>query len=388
MNLSIKNRAAYGAGGIAFSIKDASFSTFVLLYYTQVLGLSGTVTGVILTLAVAWDAISDPIIGAYSDRFVSKWGRRLPIMAVSILPMAIGIIALFAPPTFISNDETYLAMWLLICAIWLRTSTTLFSVPHVAMAAEITQDYHERSQLFNARSGMMFLTAGLVPALSLTFLFADSDGVDGRFVTENYVIYGLISACIMMVFSLITVKGIWGFIDKGQLHIANRPNSSGLSGLVEDFLSTLQSSNFRNLLCYDFGAAIAYGIIFALNVIAYTYFWQIDTATLGVIMGAGVLFAIPASMLGQKKIGRLWPKHIVIRYTLVGALINTVWLFPLRMFDVLPENGHWLVTALLVFQFCLLMSFFLLRLVATYSLAADLTDEHELRTGSRQEGGI
>lgn len=388
MSLSIKHRAIYGAGGVAFSVKDASFSTFVLLYYTQVLGLSGTLTGIVLTIAVAWDAVSDPMIGMYSDRFSSRWGRRLPIMAASIIPMPLGLIALFVPPDMVVANSTYLAMWLLGSSIWLRTATTMFAIPHVAMVPEITKDYHERSQFFSARSGLMFLTAGLLPALSLYFLFGESGGVDGRFVVDNYVTYGFIAAIIVALFSIVTVGGIWSFINKETLQEYVSPSSGGLRGLANDFLSTFRSRNFRNLLCYDFGAAIAYGVIFALNVIAYTYFWEVGTATLGVIMGTGVLFAIPVSMLLQKRVGSLWPKHLLIRYTLIAAIINTVWLFPLRILDVLPENGHWLVTGLLILQFCFLMAFFLFRLVATYSLAADLTDEHELRTGVRQEGGI
>ncbi|NIB45027.1 sugar transporter [Pseudomaricurvus alkylphenolicus] len=388
MSLSVRKRAIFGAGGITFATKEAAFSTFVLLYYTQVLGLSGTVTGLMLTIGVAWDAISDPMVGMYSDRFSSRWGRRLPIMAVSVILMPLGLIGLFSPPDFVAANSTYLAIWLLGTSIWLRTAMTLFSIPQLAMVPEITQDYHDRSQLLNVRAGLMYLTGGFLPAISLYFLFSETDGVEGLFVAENYAHFGLMSALIVVVFSVITIRGIWGFIDKDKLQTTGAPHSSGMRGLIGDFFSTFHSANFRNLLCYDMSAAAAYGAIYAFNVIAYTYYWEVDSDTLGTVFGVGVLIGVPAGMYAQKFIGRLWPKHQVIRYTLIAAMINTVWLFPLRELDVLPENGHWLVVSLLALQFGGLKCFLMMRVVSTFSLAADLTDELELRTGTRQEGGI
>ncbi|NIB39012.1 sugar transporter [Pseudomaricurvus alkylphenolicus] len=384
----MKNRIVFGAGGIAFSTKETAFTTFVLIYYTQVLGLSGTLTGLMLTLGVVWDAISDPMIGVYSDRFSSRWGRRLPIMAFSILPMPLGFIALFMPPDIIVGDSVYLAIWLLGSSIWLRTAMTLFSIPQLAMVPEIARDYHERSQLLSVRTGLMYLAGGFLPSLSLYFLFRESSGGDGLFVAENYVNFGFAAAVFTVFFAAVSVTGTWGFIDKSKLQSVTVPNSAGLRGLFRDFFATLKCGNFRKLICYDVSAAAAYGVVYALNVISYTFYWEVDTDALGTIFGAGILLAVPVAMFSQKSIGRLWPKHQLIRYTLIGAMISTVWLFPLREFSVLPENGHWLVIALLVLQNAALNCFLMLRIVSTFSLAADLTDELELNTGNRQEGGI
>ena len=76
--LTLGERVAYGIGGAAFSIKEAAYAVFVLIFYTQVLGLDGALTGTILFLAVIFDAVTDPIIGAWSDRFKSRWGKRHP----------------------------------------------------------------------------------------------------------------------------------------------------------------------------------------------------------------------------------------------------------------------------------------------------------------------
>ena len=96
--VDLKARILYGSGGAVYAVKEAAYSMFVLMFYTQVLGLSGTITGVALSLALVWDAITDPLIGGWSDKLHSRFGRRHPFLALSILPLGLGFIGLFTPP--------------------------------------------------------------------------------------------------------------------------------------------------------------------------------------------------------------------------------------------------------------------------------------------------
>ena len=94
---NLRGRLVYGSGVVNYALKDAAFGVFVLFYYKQVLGLSGTLTGLAIALSVLWDAISDPLVGAWSDRLRSRWGRRHPLMVASVLPLALSFIGLFWP---------------------------------------------------------------------------------------------------------------------------------------------------------------------------------------------------------------------------------------------------------------------------------------------------
>ena len=60
----LRHRLVYSAGVVNYALKDAAFAALVLLYYKQVLGLSGTLTGLAFAISVIWDAISDPLVGA------------------------------------------------------------------------------------------------------------------------------------------------------------------------------------------------------------------------------------------------------------------------------------------------------------------------------------
>jgi len=69
-------------------------------------------------------------------------------------------------------------------------------------------------------------------------------------------------------------------------------------------------------------------------------------------------------------------------------LIDISWMYPLRMLDMIPENGHISIFVMLMIQNFLFMYFFILRILAASSIIADLTDEHEAVSGKRQEGGF
>ena len=92
---SLRRRLLYSSGVVNYALKDAAFGVFVLFYYKQVLGLSGTLTGAAIALSVVWDAISDPLVGAWSDKLRSRWGRRHPFMFASVIPLALSFVAIF-----------------------------------------------------------------------------------------------------------------------------------------------------------------------------------------------------------------------------------------------------------------------------------------------------
>ena len=95
--INTQTRIFYGVGGGVYAIKESAYAIFILLFYTQVLGLSGAVTGAIIAASLLWDGISDPLIGSWSDRLRSRYGRRHPFRVYSTLPLALGFIGLFSP---------------------------------------------------------------------------------------------------------------------------------------------------------------------------------------------------------------------------------------------------------------------------------------------------
>eukprot|EP01068_Selenidium_serpulae_P006878 Selendium_serpulae@DN4543_c1_g1_i2.p4 len=93
--VSLKTRICFGVGAIAEGVKNTGFNAFLLFYYNQVLGLSGTACGVAILFALLVDALTDPLVGELSDRCHSPLGRRHPFMYAATVPMPLSFMALF-----------------------------------------------------------------------------------------------------------------------------------------------------------------------------------------------------------------------------------------------------------------------------------------------------
>ncbi|MDA1075193.1 MAG: MFS transporter [Proteobacteria bacterium] len=147
--MPLPTKINFGLGSVAEGVKNATFSTFLLFFYTQVAGLSGSLAGTAIALALVVDAITDPLIGNISDNFRSKWGRRHPFMYIAPLPMALCFILLFQPPD--TTAQTPLFLWMLTFAIGVRTAMTFFMIPSNSLVAELTSNYDERTSLMSFR---------------------------------------------------------------------------------------------------------------------------------------------------------------------------------------------------------------------------------------------
>ena len=213
-SISLQRRLLYSSGIVSHALKEAAIGVFVLFYYKQVLGLSGTLTGLAIGISIIWDGLSDPLIGAWSDRLRSRIGRRHPLMIAAVIPMAAGFIMLYGPPEHISSDQGQLFTWLLISILLVRTALTFFMVPYLALGAEITPDYYERTQLVGMRTNIAWFTGSLTAATALVFLFNEENGVDGRFVIDNYHFFGWVNGLLVILFSFICIAGTWQYIPK------------------------------------------------------------------------------------------------------------------------------------------------------------------------------
>ena len=89
---------AFGLGSSAESIVNTTTSAFLMLFYNQVRGLDPASIGIALAIGLAANAVFDPLIGSWSDRTRTRWGRRHPFMFASILPAAMLFWGLFNPP--------------------------------------------------------------------------------------------------------------------------------------------------------------------------------------------------------------------------------------------------------------------------------------------------
>lgn len=151
---------SYGIGSMGTGLFSAVPGLLLLYFMTEILGVPAGLAGLAVFIPKIWDVITDPIMGTISDRTRSRWGRRRPYLLAGALTLPLFFCLLFSVPAFQkpATSFAYVTVVFMLCA----TAYTLFQVPYIAMPAEMTQDYHERTTLMSYR--MVFMTAGILVA--------------------------------------------------------------------------------------------------------------------------------------------------------------------------------------------------------------------------------
>jgi len=167
---------------------------------------------------------------------------------------------------------------------------------------------------------------------------------------------------------------------------ANRTGTN-LKTLTKDLLRTLDNFSFRNMIYYEIAAMVAWGTISTLNMLSWTYYWGFSAIEISIILSIPSLLAIGLVMLTLDSLSHRFQKHHLLQYALIALIIDCLWLYPLRMTGLMPDNSN-LIFALnfifmLIFMYC-----YLIRAITSYSIISDITDEHELDHGVRQEAGF
>ena len=161
---------AYGMPGLGAGYMYLLMSLYVMKFSTDVLLIAPAVMGIIFSISRIWDAISDPIAGYLSDRTTFKFGRRRTWMLLSFVPISFGFLAVFSPPESMQGQS--LDLWMMIAILSFYSAITLFNVPHMALGAELSEDYHERTRLFGVRH-IGFTLGSILSLVSMSLLISE-----------------------------------------------------------------------------------------------------------------------------------------------------------------------------------------------------------------------
>lgn len=153
--LGLPAKLGFGAGDFAINIYWQGVSLFLLFFYTDMLGISPAVAGLLYLIAMVWDGISDPVMGALANHARSRWGRYRPFLLFGSVPLAVSFALLFFKPDL---GPTAMVVYALIVGLLFRTCYTVVSIPYSSLSARITNDSLERSQIAGFR--MVFAAAG------------------------------------------------------------------------------------------------------------------------------------------------------------------------------------------------------------------------------------
>lgn len=359
--VSLHTRLAYAAPSIAQAMIGVPVFVYLPRFYTDSLGVSLTTLGGLFLAGRLFDAISDPMVGAWSDRLRSRWGRRRPFLALGSLPLVVAAFCLYGPPQIQGSAATWWFGAFFFLTFWFAT---VVFVPYKALGPELSHDYDERTSIFALRDSFLMggtLVAAAGPALIEWWLDLDHGGHDQRALYLTYI--GFVVP--------ITLLSTWWCAREVK---EPRPGPRARIGIWEAVGQALHNRPFYILLAAYTIVALGSNLPPVLLEYFATYVLrrpELVPYVLGGYFLAGML-AMPLWVWLSRKIGK--------KATWVSAMLATILPFaPVYLLE--PEQ----ITLFLALTFCAGTGGVAM-IALPASIQADVIDYDELRTGQRREG--
>lgn len=377
-------RLAYGFGAVAYGVKDNGFAYFLLLFYSQVIGVDARLVGLALSIALFVDAFVDPVIGYWSDNLRSRWGRRHPFMYGAAIPIAATYFLLWDPP--VGWSHVALFWYLLTLAVSIRIFISLYEIPSTALAPELTGDYDERSTLLSWRSYFGWTGGNAMSVFMFTLLFpmfATAAIPNGQFNREAYEVYGIIASVLIFLSVLISAGGTHNRIP----YLKSGPPKRRLTPLIifREIFETLANRSFIALFVAAIFGAVAAGLSAALAFYFFTYFWHFTTQQSGIItmgvFGSAVIGALLAPLV-SRTLGKKKGAIVIGLVAFLGSPLPTV----LRLLHILPEDPTPFVFWFVFFATLIDVGLIICFQILSGAMMADLVEQAEIKTGRRSEG--
>ena len=171
-----KQSLGYAVGDLGINLYFISAMTFLLYFYTDVLGISAAAAAGVLLVARVVDAVTDPLMGAIAERTSTRWGRLRPYLLLGAIPLGVITVLTFTVPDL---DASGRVIWAYATYVGFGILYTVVTIPYSAMTASLTDDYQERTKLSTWRMGCAFLGAAVVTVglpTMLPFFASPADG--------------------------------------------------------------------------------------------------------------------------------------------------------------------------------------------------------------------
>ncbi len=379
-------KAAFGSGSIADSIYFYAWDLFVLFYYTQVLGLPGSLTGLAIMISLVVDAVSDPYVGYLSDKWRGlRWGRRNTLIIVAALPFALSFILLFTPPEGLGHAGLF--GWLLVFGVLSRILMTFFAIPYKAISADLSRSVVERPQIVAAAAIGNTVARVLVPLATFGFFFGESVQYErGQLDPANYAPFAISAALVMLLAMALVVFGTYRpLLEDERAEVAAPPQSlAPLAAFHEVVRALTLTPNIRRVFVLAIFVFVCLVSITVLKIHVLTYVWQVPKGSGKWVMSmqgfGGGLGALLLPLLLRE-----FDRRKALVWGIGGfTMLNAVAVM-LPILGLGPPPGSASLANLVAGMLFASGIFLGMYLVAVGSIGGDVADEHEANTGTRQQ---
>jgi len=370
-------KIAFGFGMLANQMFPAVISIFIVVL-VQNLGFPGWMWGVVSLAPRIFDSITDPIMGFISDNTKSKWGRRRQYVLIGALIMGVSFIIMWQ--LFLDNGVDYNFVYFLIWSLVFYLGLTIFGVPYVAMGYEMSDDFHERTQIM-AVAQWIGQWAWVIAPWFWVVMYDPIWFESAEVAVRELAVWVGIACMIFAIIPAIFIKSE-STLDKDYTPLTFKNIGGSFKEIGASFVEASKSKPFRKLCVSTFFIFNAFNTVagFTFFIIVY-YLFNGNTGDAGIwptLFGScGALvttfLVIPIVTYISKTVGKKNAFLISQSISIIGYVM--FW------FLFIPGKPYMFLFALPFFSFGIGGLFTLMM-----SMTADVIDLDELQTGKRREG--
>lgn len=363
--LPLRLLLGWGVGSLGTATLLNALGAMQLFFFVNILGISGTVAGSIIFISKIYDLVTDAPMGMLSDRTSSRWGRRVPWMLLGAIFCGLSFWLIFNPPAFAAEHIT---AWELGFLLLYATGYTLFNIPYIALAGEISESATERARLMSFRVG--FMQAGIVLGAAGALYLVSAGG--GQ--RTGYAFMGSVVAWLITLPMLVAVLASRG-IDRGSPLRGSRHEPA--APIWRQFSSVLQNRPFMKLMLVKLLQMIATALVLASLLFLMKSILGLaekDVATkFGIASILGTLLFIPVWFRIAARFGnaRSWFAATVLIVVVLSSFLLAR-----------PAEPDWMIIARAFFYGIATAGI----LLAAQSLLTDTMQFDRNRGGARREG--
>ncbi|WP_206063933.1 MFS transporter [Nonlabens sp. SY33080] len=370
-------KIAFGIGMFANQMFPAILGIFMVVLVED-LKFTGLLWAMIYLFPRLFDAITDPIMGFISDNTKSKWGRRRQYVLVGGIVM--GIAYIFMWQLFKENSVQYNFWYFFSWSALFYLGLTLFSVPYVAMGYEMSEDFHERTNIM-AIAQWIGQWAWVFAPLFWIIMYDESWFPSADVAARELAIWVAIPCAVCAIVPALFIKSKSTLNEDYEPLTLNNIGGSFMK-IIESFKEAFKIKEFKKLCISTFFIFNAFNTVASLTffVIVYKLFnGNAGDAGIWVSM-FGCLGALGTTFLVIPVVARMSKKFGKKKAFMISQFISIIG-YVMLYFLFIPGKPWMYIIALPFFSFGIGSLFTIMM-----SMTADVIDIDELNSGKRREG--
>lgn len=246
MKLTYWQKILYASGSLGVALSYQAFGTYIQFLYIDILGLKASLVGVGWSIYGIWNAVNDPLAGYFSDNTRTRWGRRIPWIASTFIPVGLLFYLLWTPPSpLLSGGQVPLFVYFMVVVLVFDLLWTIIVMNWTALFPEMISEEKERAAVSGWRQ--VFSIVGLLLGVALPPVLVGADW-SGR---------GGMAAMLAVITSVTFAVSLLGCRENPAVQRENQPP------FLPALRATFQSSAFRWFLAANLHKEFIYSIMTA-----------------------------------------------------------------------------------------------------------------------------